>query len=121
VQSLSAVLEPTVVPAQSWSWIRSMTSFRYSKEVKFAFLFGAGQKGGSEVAPVRSNWKSTTPFNEQDLICARDLTRGGAEKIYKELKGGVRWMGDEKPLPMQIKVVREVSDREDSDDDEMEI
>jgi hypothetical protein len=30
-------------------------------------------------------------------------------------------MGEEKPLPTQIKVVREVRDSEDSDDDEMEI
>jgi exosome complex component RRP46 len=86
----------------------------------FPFLLGAGQKGGSEV--VWSNGKSTAPFDEQDLIRARDLARGGAEKVWKQMKEGVRWVGKEKPLPTQINVVREVSDSEDdSDDDEMEI
>jgi exosome complex component RRP46 len=86
----------------------------------FPFLFNASQKGGSEV--VWSHWKSTAPFDEQDLIRARDLARGGAEKVWKEMKEGAMWMGKEKPLPAQIKVVREVSDSEDdSDDDEIEI
>jgi exosome complex component RRP46 len=87
----------------------------------FAFLFGAGQEGGSEV--VWSNWKSTAPFDEQDLIRTRDLARGGAEKVWKEMKEGVRWMCKEKPLPTQINVLREVRDSEDDsdDDDETEI
>jgi hypothetical protein len=100
-----------------------MTSFRHSKEV-FCILIRCWLKRwlGSEVAPGWSNWTSTTPFNEQDLIRARDLARGGEVNVWEEMKVRVRWMGKEKPLPTQINVVREVRDNEDdSDDDEMEI
>jgi exosome complex component RRP46 len=86
----------------------------------FAFLFGVGQKGGSEM--VWSSWQSTTPFDARELARARDLARDGAEKVWKEMKRSVGGMGKEKPLTTQVKAVQEESGSEDdSDDDEMEV
>ena len=92
VQSLLAALEPTVEPVQSWSWIRLMKSFRHSKAGGALYSYSVLAK-----KVVRRSYGTignpTAPFDELDLIRARNLARGGAEKVWKEVKEGVRWVG----------------------------
>ena len=92
----------------------------------FAFLFGAGRTGGSEI--VWSNWQSSTSFSEEELINARDLARGGAEQVWTSMKKSVERMGDTKRSTLQTQSIVSVSAEEtdsgsedDSDDDEVEI
>ena len=92
----------------------------------FAFLSGTGRKGGLDV--VWSNWQSVTPFDEEELVSARDLAKSGAETIWMHMKKSVGGMGDRKPLALQIESTESVPMEEeesgsddDSDDDEMEI
>jgi exosome complex component RRP46 len=92
----------------------------------FAFLFGTGQKGGSEV--VWSNWQSSTSFSEEELISARNLARGGAEKVWMGMKQSVGRVVDTKPSAVQTQSIMSVaaeedesSSEDDSDDNEMKL
>jgi exosome complex component RRP46 len=88
----------------------------------FAFLFSTGQKGGSQV--VWNDWQSKTPFTEQELRDARELARGGAEKVWKCMKKAIGGVGVGKAVLEQRSNEEqkyESGSEDESDDDEMEI
>jgi hypothetical protein len=57
----------------------------------FTFLFGTGQKGGSQVA--WSNWQLSPLFDEDEPLSAGELARGGAKKVWMCMNKRIGWMG----------------------------
>ena len=89
----------------------------------FAFSFATGQKGGSEM--VWSNWQSNTPFDEVELLGARELARTGAKQVWMCMKESIGWMGKGKSVAVLEKrskqEIEEYDSEDESDDDDMEI
>jgi exosome complex component RRP46 len=89
----------------------------------FAFLFGTGQKGGSEM--VWSNWQSNAPFDEVELLSARELARTGAKKVWMCMKESIGWMGKGKSVAVLEKrskqEIEEYDSEDENDHDDMEI
>jgi exosome complex component RRP46 len=65
----------------------------------FAFHFTvdttqSGGTGGDFPELVWSNWQPTTPFNENEIVRARDLARAGSKLVWGTMKESVGRMGE---------------------------